>query len=110
MIKAGLLNKTIVIQHLRIERDDYGSDIEKWRDIRATRASVKGSDSRSLMTSPEEVYSQPNLLFTIRRQPDIFRDVFNHYRIKYDNKYYTVMNINNEERDNTIILGRQYND
>jgi head-tail adaptor len=38
MIAAGLLNKTITIEHLSIERDDYGSDIERWKPVITIKA------------------------------------------------------------------------
>jgi head-tail adaptor len=107
MISAGLLNKTIEIEHLSIERDAYGSDIEKWATVVVTKAQVKGIDSKSLLTTSSEVFIQYNLVFTIRKIP--LRDLHNHYRIVYEGKTFTVLNMNMEDRDMITILGELEN-
>jgi head-tail adaptor len=108
MITAGQLNKYIEVQHLHIERDEYGSDVEKWHTVHKCRCNVKGSDSSSLMTQNEEVVILPRLLFTMRKFPIL--DVQNHYRIIYKAQRYVVYNINNEDRDTITILAQLYNE
>jgi SPP1 family predicted phage head-tail adaptor len=102
MIAAGMLNRFIVIEHLRVERDGYGSDIEKWTPVHRCMANVKGSDGASLINSNDETVIRNSLLFTVRKFP--IPDLPNHYRIVYGRKVFTVLNINNEDRDNTVIF------
>jgi hypothetical protein len=54
------------------------------------------------MQSGNEIYNQYQLMFTIRKIP-IF-DLYNHYRIFYQGKNYTVLGMNLEDRDNITIL------
>jgi SPP1 family predicted phage head-tail adaptor len=107
MIQAGLLNKFITVEHLHIVRDEYGSDIEKWESVFCVRANVKGFDAKSLMASSAEIYDQYNLIFTVRKI--CTPDVHNHYRVGYDGKYFKVLGINQEDRDNTVIMGMLIN-
>jgi head-tail adaptor len=109
MISAGLLNKIITIEHLQIERDDYGSDVEKWIPIITIKCNVKGFDSKSLLSSGKELFSQYNLVFTIRKKGVPIFDMYNHYRIQYEGKIFQILNINMEDRDNIIILAELLN-
>jgi SPP1 family predicted phage head-tail adaptor len=99
MIEAGKLNKIIVIEHLRIERDAFGSDVEKWHHIFKCKAHVTGSDNASLLNNGEEIIIQNRLIFTIRYLHLILFDLANRYRIIYNNKIYNILNINSEDRD-----------
>ena len=99
MIEAGKLNKIIEIEHLTIERDSYGSDVEKWRKIFKCKAFVQGSDSQTLRNAGEEILIQDRLIFTIRYVHLLTFDLANHYRIIYNNKIYNVLNLNAEEDD-----------
>jgi head-tail adaptor len=108
MIASGQLNKFIAIEHLKIERDEYGSDIEKWKVVHKCKCNVKGSDSSSLITQNDEIAIQPRLLFTLRKFPAF--DIPNHYRIIYNRKKYIVLNINDEDRDTITILANLYNE
>jgi SPP1 family predicted phage head-tail adaptor len=103
MIAAGMLNKHIVVEHLTIVRDEYGSDIETWKPVHVCRAQVKGSDSQSLTTVNDEVLMQNRILFSIRKFPVM--DIANHYRIIYNRKVYNILNLNDEDRDTITILG-----
>jgi SPP1 family predicted phage head-tail adaptor len=109
MISAGLLNKVITIEHLHIQRDDYGSDVEKWIPIITVKCNVKGFDSKSLLSSGKEIFTQYNLVFTIRKKGVPIFDLYNHYRIMYEGKIFQILNINMEDRDNIIILGELLN-
>jgi SPP1 family predicted phage head-tail adaptor len=104
MISAGLMNKRITIEHLVIERDDYGSDIEKWCKLIRVTAHVTGADSSSLINLGEEILIQDRLVFTIRYLHLIKFDLVNHYRIIFNNKIYTILNINDTERDTMKIV------
>jgi head-tail adaptor len=97
-----------MIEHLAIERDDFGSDIENWRCVHKCKAHVKGSDSQSLMNQNDEIVALPRLLFTMRKFP--LRDLPNHYRILYRGNKYIIQNINDEDRDTVIILAQLYNE
>jgi SPP1 family predicted phage head-tail adaptor len=99
IIEAGKLNKIIEIEHLKIERDQYGSDVEKWRKIFKCKTQVLGSDSSTLQNAGEEILIQDRLIFTIRYVHFLAFDLANHYRIVYNNKIYNVLNINAEEED-----------
>jgi head-tail adaptor len=110
MISAGLLTKNIVIQRLKIERDDYGSDIEKWIDIHVCKANVKGFDSAALTTQNDEILIQDRLLFSIRKSLKLLIDKPNHYRILYNFKTYNILALNDEDRDTIKILGVLRND
>jgi SPP1 family predicted phage head-tail adaptor len=109
MISAGLLNKIMTIEHLHLQRDEYGSDVEKWIPILTTKCNVKGMDSKSLLQTSNEIFTQYNLIFTIRKKGVPIFDLHNHYRISYERKYYTILNINMEDRDNIIILAELIN-
>jgi head-tail adaptor len=108
MIAAGLLNRFIVVEHLKVVRDEYGSDIETWMPVHACKASVKASDSQSLYTVNDEIVIQSRLLFLLRKFPVV--DTPNHYRIIFKRKVYNVLNINDEDRDTTSILTVLHNE
>jgi SPP1 family predicted phage head-tail adaptor len=105
MIAAGLLNKTIKIQHLTIERDEYGSDTEIWEDLIECRAAVKGFDGSAIAVSAQ-ILIEERLVFTIRRHNCLLMDKPNHYRIEYKGKIYHVYGLNSEDRDNIIIIAQ----
>jgi head-tail adaptor len=110
MIAAGLLNKTITVQHLHMTRDEYGSDIEEWRDILKCKAYVKGFDGKSLTSTGSEIIMEDRLLFTVRRVERILFDRGNRYRVLYGNKIYNVLGINSEDRDIITIMTALRND
>lgn len=114
MIPAGLLDRQITFQHLKVERTETGASRDTWVDEVTCKCRVitpSMADRRTQLTS--EVVITDMLIFQTRK---IYAKHFNKYsgikhRLRYCNphsntcRYYQIVSID-EETDDLFIMGQ----
>ena len=106
MIPAGLLDKQITLQHLQIEKLDYGDEREKWiTEITCKCRVVTPSMSDNRTTLANEMVITDRLIFQTRKY---HANHFHKYsglkhRIVYRCKYYQILGMD-DEGDDLIIM------
>jgi head-tail adaptor len=104
MLSSGLLTQYIEIEHLRIVRDEYGSDLERWERLFVCKANVRGFDNSALVNTNSEILIENRLQIQIRKDRRLLFDAGNHYRIRYKGKIFNVLGINSEDRDTVNMI------
>jgi len=109
MLTSGLLNKVITLQHLKKEKDDYGSEVETWVDEMTCKCRVvtpSMSDNRKNLAG--EILITDRLIFQTRKY---HKNHFHKYsgmkhRIRYRcDRYYQILSID-DEGDDLIIFAQ----
>lgn len=102
MIPAGKLNKTITIQRLTRQKDEYQQNIEIWEDVFTQRQNVKDYTERDYraIINDEDIISD-RLTFTCRKY--VCKYLALDYRIIYRCRPYRILSIS-DEGDDAIIL------
>jgi|WetSurMetagenome_2_1015567.scaffolds.fasta_scaffold382465_2 SPP1 family predicted phage head-tail adaptor len=97
-MRAGLLRETITIQQPVIEKDEYGSGNNSWKDLIRTRAQVtyKSGDK---INQNNEIINTNNIIFTIRS----YHQINDTYRILYKGKKYRILFIKMESYNKQSI-------
>lgn len=96
---AGILNKKIYIYRSVIVKNDFGEEVESYYESSSTRAGVSHqSTSRTVINS--EIQYPYTKFFVIRNYVDVTENDL----IKYENKYYRVLSIeDNDELQNKRV-------
>lgn len=106
MIHAGELTKRITIQVNNSTQNDFGEHVPSWIDLATVWAKIEITKSRNenVEKSKENITKQISTYnFTIRYRTDITR----YMRIKYNDLYFEIKNIENVNQANEelILLG-----
>jgi head-tail adaptor len=107
MIAAGLLDKTIYVYFNYVKKNSLGEEVENFCLKRTVRASIKGFDSKSVVLTNDEIVSLDRIVVTMRKF--IFYNPLLYY-IKYGERKYHIVGVNNENRDVTILVCERINE
>lgn len=98
-MQAGLLNKIIEVYQPVTTINEVGSSTITWECIITTRANVRNV-GMNRGQQINEIFYPTTKEFTIRSYHSI--DEF--YRIKYDNKFYKIISVDNRREYNDIVI------
>ena len=69
-IRAGKLDRTIIIQSRTANVDDAGRMVDVWQDVLTTRAEVIELSTSAFLRDPGDV-NETGLIFYARHSPDV---------------------------------------
>jgi head-tail adaptor len=101
MIAAGLLDKLIFVYFNYVEKNSLGEEVDNYRLRKTLKAHIKGFDSKSVVLTNDEIVSLDKLVMTVRKF-EIDNPLL--YYIKYNRRDYRIVGVNNEYRDQTVLV------
>jgi SPP1 family predicted phage head-tail adaptor len=103
-MRAGLLNKPIIINKPVVVKDEFGGEVETYVNHISTRANVTfNSGNRKMEAS--EIVTDCTVTFTVRHYHRINETM----QIVYDGRKYRILSIN-RERQKTVIISELINE
>jgi head-tail adaptor len=107
MLAAGLLTKTVYLYMKYIEKNSIGEENESLLLVKTLKAEIKGFDSKSVINTNNEIVSLDKLVIKTRK---IKIDNPLKFQIKYQDINYKIVGINQEYRDDTVLVCEQINE
>lgn len=105
-MRAGLLTEPIEIWEKHIVTNGYGEETETWTLKYSTKARLVHNGGNRVIEN-NEVFFSHSKTFQVR----IYVPVDDYDRIKWDNKYYRILNIEpDKDRMNKTIQGELIDD
>jgi head-tail adaptor len=105
-MRAGLLNEPVEIWEKSLVTNDYGEQTETWSLKYSTKARLVHKGGSRVIENSEVFYSHLKT-FQVR----YYVPVGEYDRVKWDNKYYRILNVEpDKERMNKTIEGELIDD
>lgn len=99
ILKAGDLDRRIIIESETIIRDEWGDEISTWATLATVWAKIQFNTGAEVTEADQQV-SLNRIFFTVRYRTDITARM----RINYDSQYYTIKYISQLGRQVGTIL------
>lgn len=100
MIKAGELDKKIVLQVKSRIKDSDGYSAETWSDVMTPWAAVKTTGGGEFYAA-QKLNADTECLFKIRYLANVNKKIM---RIKYGNRYFDILHVNDVEARHEELL------
>lgn len=99
MISSGLLKDRIEFLQARIDRNDFGEQVQNWVAVYSCRADVRFSKgSKAILAG--EVWNPSSVVITCRTN-DIIND---RQRVKWGNNTYNIASLNCDRSDKSVTI------
>ena len=99
-MRAGQLNKRVILQARSVSRGDSGGEVVTWTDVDTVWAAIWPKAGREYFSS-DQVQAEVSGRIRIRWRADVRPD----WRIEYGNRHFDIKAIINvEERDRMLDL------
>ena len=105
-MQAGILNQKVDFYRLIVDKDDFGHESYTYEKTFSTKACITYNNGNRLIEN-QEIFFDNTLTFKVRS----YCPVQDTDRIKYRDKYYRILSVNNEynKHNQKIIIAELVN-